>query len=164
MFRKLSITRFICHQAFFCKVFCCRLRNFVFKKSLAVFKLMVKLSPHRNKKSNNNNTSMLSHLYYHILLNPNWKYFLFEPPEPMLEPLFHWVRSNNHVTGHQMLRGLCLLLFAFSELLQLGHVWLQVGIYRQNLEATYYLGEQVIQLSGPQQSYSQHFVCESVSW
>ena len=46
MYWKPSITRIICHWAFFCNIFCCPLGNFVFKKFWTVFKLMVKLSPH----------------------------------------------------------------------------------------------------------------------
>ena len=46
MYGKPSISRFICHWPFFCNIFSCPVGNFVFKKFWAVFKLMVKLSPH----------------------------------------------------------------------------------------------------------------------
>ena len=46
MYGKPSITRFICHWPFFCNIFSWQVGNFFFKKFWAVFKLMVKLSPH----------------------------------------------------------------------------------------------------------------------
>ena len=41
MYGKLSITRFIYNSAIFCKKFWCPLRNFVFKKFWAVFKMII---------------------------------------------------------------------------------------------------------------------------
>ena len=51
MYGKPSISRFICHWLFFCNIFSCPVENFVFKKFWAVFKLMVKLSPHHIGRS-----------------------------------------------------------------------------------------------------------------